>query len=66
MLRTGATSWSSRKQKIITLWTTKAEFVAPTTYACQAVSLRRILEELQYKQERLYKKVEIQRHFQMS
>ncbi|XP_070024882.1 secreted RxLR effector protein 161-like [Nicotiana sylvestris] len=44
MLGTGAVSWSSKKQPIVTLSSTEAEFVAATTCACQAVWLRRILE----------------------
>lgn len=52
MLGTGAVSWSSKKQSIVTLSSTEAEFVAATTCACQAVWLRRILEELKFKQEK--------------
>ncbi|RVW19208.1 Retrovirus-related Pol polyprotein from transposon RE2 [Vitis vinifera] len=43
-------SWSSKKQPIVTLSTTEAEFVAATTCACQAIWLRKILEELHLKQ----------------
>ena len=50
MLGTGAVSWSSKKQQIVTLSTTEAEFIAATACACQAIWLRRILEELQFKQ----------------
>ena len=50
MLGTGAVSWSSKKQQIVSLSTTEAEFIATTTCACQAIWLRRILEELQFKQ----------------
>ena len=50
MLGTGAISWSSKKQSIVTLSSTEAEFVAATACACQAIWLRRILEELQFKQ----------------
>ncbi|RVW60251.1 Retrovirus-related Pol polyprotein from transposon TNT 1-94 [Vitis vinifera] len=46
----GAVSWSSKKQPIVTLSTTEAEFVAATTCACQAIWLRKILEELHLKQ----------------
>ncbi|GKU96896.1 hypothetical protein SLEP1_g10077 [Rubroshorea leprosula] len=46
-----AISWTSRKQSIVTLSTTEAEFVAATTCACQAIWLRKVLEELQVKQE---------------
>ena len=41
---------SSRKQKIVTLSTTEEEFVAATACACQAIWLRKILEELRFKQ----------------
>ncbi|XP_057969347.1 uncharacterized mitochondrial protein AtMg00810-like [Malania oleifera] len=37
MLGTGAVSWSSKKQPIVTLSTTETEFIAATTYACQAI-----------------------------
>ncbi|XP_071921816.1 secreted RxLR effector protein 161-like [Coffea arabica] len=50
MLGTGAICWSSKKQPIVTLSSTEAEFVAATACACQAIWLRRILEELQFKQ----------------
>ncbi|GKV42713.1 hypothetical protein SLEP1_g50091 [Rubroshorea leprosula] len=47
IMGTTAISWTSRKQSIVTLSTTKAEFVAATTCACQAIWLRKVLEELQ-------------------
>lgn len=50
MLGIGAISWSSKKQPIVTLSSTEAEFVAATSCACQAIWLRRILEELHFKQ----------------
>lgn len=52
MLGTGAVSWSSKKQTIVTLSSTEAEFVAATACVCQAIWLRRILKELQFKMER--------------
>ena len=50
ILGTGAISWSSRKQEIVTLSTTETEFVAATACACQAIWLRKILKELRFKQ----------------
>ena len=50
MMGSEAISWSSKKQPIVTLSTTEAEFVAATSCACQAIWLRKILEKLQFKQ----------------
>ncbi|XP_059670848.1 secreted RxLR effector protein 161-like [Cornus florida] len=44
----GAVSWSSKKQQIVILSTTETEFVAAASCACQAIWLRRLLEELHY------------------
>lgn len=51
MLSGGAVSWSSKKQPIVTLSTTEAEFVAAAACACQAVWMRRILEKLNHVQD---------------
>ncbi|XP_045791716.1 uncharacterized mitochondrial protein AtMg00810-like [Trifolium pratense] len=50
-LSSGAVSWMSKKQPIVTLSTTEAEFVAAATSACQAVWMRRILKNISHVQE---------------
>ncbi|CAL2259665.1 unnamed protein product [Prunus armeniaca] len=47
-----AVSWSSKKQPIVTLSTTEAEFITTASCACQVVWLRRIFEMLGEKQDR--------------
>ncbi|XP_048324673.2 secreted RxLR effector protein 161-like [Ziziphus jujuba] len=42
----GAISWCSKKQPIVTLSTIEAEFMAATICACQGVWMKRILREL--------------------
>ena len=44
MLSEATISWSSKKQPVVSLSTTEAEFIAATESSCQAVWLRRILE----------------------
>ena len=46
----GAVAWSSRKQPIVTLSTTEAEYVAAATCSCQAIWMGRVLEEIGYDQ----------------
>jgi len=50
LLSEGAVSWSSKKQPVVTLSTTEAEFVAATSCACQGVWMRRVLEKLRNSQ----------------
>ncbi|GKC42143.1 hypothetical protein Tco_1059865 [Tanacetum coccineum] len=50
MIGSGAISWSSKKQPIVTLSTTEAELVAATACGCQAIWLRYILEEFNFSQ----------------
>lgn len=45
-LSNAAISWSSKRQPMVTLSTTEAEFVAAATCACQVIWLRRILESI--------------------
>lgn len=48
LMSSGAVSWSSKKQPVVTLSTTEAEFISATHCACQAVWLKRILKELRH------------------
>jgi len=46
MVDGGAVSWSSKKQELVTLSTTEAEYVAATHAAKEAVWLRRLIAEI--------------------
>ncbi|XP_039119918.1 uncharacterized mitochondrial protein AtMg00810-like, partial [Dioscorea cayenensis subsp. rotundata] len=50
-LGSAAIAWSSKKQLITALSSTEAEYISVTSAACEAVRLRRLLEELNEKQE---------------
>eukprot|EP00253_Pinus_taeda_P008997 PITA_08997 len=47
----GAISWASKKQPVVSFSIAKAEYMAATTPACQAVWLRRVLRDLCHEQE---------------
>jgi len=48
-MNSGAVSWSSRKQPLVTLSTTEAKFVVAANCACQTIWMRRILEKIGHK-----------------
>lgn len=51
-LGSGAITWCSKKQATTTLSTSEAEYIAATSSACQCIWLRRILDDLDQKQEK--------------
>lgn len=50
-LSNAAISWSSRKQPVVTLSTTEAEYIAAVSSACQGIWLRRLLQAVKLEQE---------------
>ena len=48
----GSICWSSKKQAIVTLSTTEAEYVAAASCACQGVWIRKILKQLGQEQKK--------------
>jgi len=52
MLSSGAVSWSSKKQLVVSLSTTEAEYIIVASCACQCVWLRKVLEKLGCVQEK--------------
>ena len=49
-MSSGAVAWSSKKQPVVSLSTTEAEFIAAAACACQTVWMQRVLEKLGLKQ----------------
>lgn len=50
MMASGAISWASKKQSVVALSTTEAEYIDAALCACQCVWLRRILEKLGFEE----------------
>jgi len=48
----GAISWASKKQSVVSLSTAETEYVGATAATCQAVWLRRVLRDLCHEQEK--------------
>jgi len=52
LLSSGTISWLSKKQPVVSLSTTEAEFIVAASYACQIVWLKRVLEKLGLNQDK--------------
>nr|GEV69786.1 retrovirus-related Pol polyprotein from transposon TNT 1-94 [Tanacetum cinerariifolium] len=52
MFGSGVVTWVSKEQATVALSSTEAEYISAATAACQAVRLRRVLEDLNQTQER--------------
>lgn len=50
-LGTGAITWMSKRQEVIALSTTEAEYVAVSAAACQCLWLRKLMEDCDLKTE---------------
>ena len=48
-IKTGAVSWSSKLQSIVALSTTEAEYVSAVSAASEAIWMRQLFTELDYK-----------------
>ena len=52
LLSSGTISWLSKKQPVVSLSTTEAEFIAAASCACQTVWLKRVLKKLGLNQDK--------------